>query len=180
MVVSAGAGRDVSFELALIDYFGCHVLLLDPSPTGIETMSLAKNQHPKLHFMKLALVGRDGLVSLHEPVNSLEGSFSSMVGKVKGPEVEGISLSTLLKNHGWTGIDLLKMDIEGGEYAVVDSILRDKIPLSQICVEYHNQILPGIKTSWTAGSLARLAWAGWRIVHKSGSNHTLLNETISG
>ena len=179
-VVSAGVGRDISFELALARLFHCRILLLDPSPTGISTMSLTKNQHPNIQFLPLALTGRDGSVTMCEPGNPEEGSYSSLVGVTRGPKVEGISLSSLMRRHGLDKIDLLKIDIEGSEYAVMESVLREKLKITQICVEYHNQVLPGIKTSWTAGSLLKLWFAGWRLISKWGSNHTLWNDRFGG
>lgn len=178
VVVSAGAGRDVSFELELIKCFGCKVVLLDPSPTGIATMALAKNQHPRLQFIRAALVGKDGPVSFFEPSNYNEGSFSVITGPGRGSVVKGISLITLMKMFHWNKIDLLKIDIEGAEYEVISSLLKNKIKASQICVEFHNNVLPGIPTGWTVRSLLRLWYQGWRVIHKSGSNHTLWNQSI--
>lgn len=178
VVISAGAGRDVSFELELIKCFGCKVVLLDPSPTGIATMALAKNQHSQLEFIQAALVEKDGPISFFEPSNSEEGSFSSVAGEGGGHKVKGISLNTLMKMHHWNKIDLLKIDIEGAEYEVIRSILKNKIKVSQICVEFHNNVLPGIPTGWTVNSLSRLWSRGWRVIHKSGSNHTLWNQSI--
>jgi FkbM family methyltransferase len=179
-VVSAGVGRDISFELALVHLFNCRILLLDPSPTGISTMSMTKNQHPNIQFLPLALTGRDGSVTMCEPGNPEEGSYSSLIGVTRGPKVEGISLSSLIKRHRLDKIDLLKMDIEGSEYNVIESVLKEKLKITQICVEYHNQVLPGIKTSWTAGSLIKLWLAGWRLISKYGSSHTLWNDRFGG
>src|ERR1043166_4616347 len=44
VVYSAGVGGDVSFEKELVRRFGCRVILLDPSPTGIATMNKPENQ----------------------------------------------------------------------------------------------------------------------------------------
>ena len=178
-VISAGVGQDVSFELALIRRFGCRVILLDPSPTGLATMALPHNQHPKLCFLPYALVGCDRKIIFHPPENHEEGSFSSVVGTKIGPTVDGFSLGTVMKKHGIGHIDLLKIDIEGSEYEVMDSILRHKTRIPQICVEYHNKVLPGIQTSSTARSLLQFWAAGWRILHKSGSNHTLWNDRLA-
>ena len=44
IVYSGGVGNDVTFEHGLVKNFGCAVCLLDPSPTGKNTMSLPENQ----------------------------------------------------------------------------------------------------------------------------------------
>lgn len=141
-------------------------------------MAQAQNQNPKVEFLKMAMVGQDRMVSFYQPLNAEEGSFSSFAGTQKGPQAEGISLMTLMKKWRLDKIDLLKLDIEGAEYEVVDSILKNDIRVTQICVEYHNQILPGIRTAWTAGSLIKLWLRGWQIIHKDGGNHTLWNHKM--
>lgn len=178
-VISAGAGHDISFELALARCFDCRVILLDPSPTGLATMALPQNQHPNLLFLPCALMGHDGSVTLNQPGNPAEGSFSSVVGTRAGPRVEGVCLLSLMKKYGLGQVDLLKIDIEGSEYEVMDSVLRHQTKILQVCVEYHNKVLPGIRTSWTVWSLLRLWAAGWRIIHKSGSSHTLWNDRLA-
>jgi FkbM family methyltransferase len=177
-IISAGAGHDISFELALIQRFGCRVILLDLSPTGLATMALPQNQHPNLLFLPCALMGHDGSVTLNQPGNPAEGSFSPVVGTRAGPRVEGVCLLSLMKKYGLGQVDLLKIDIERAEYEVMDSVLRHKLPIPQICVEYHNKVLPGIRTSSTARSLLQFWVGGWRILHKSGSNHTLWNDRL--
>lgn len=54
-------------------------------------------------------------------------------------EVDVKKLSTLMQENSHTHIDLLKMDIEGSEYAVLDNILKEKIDIKQICVEVHHR-----------------------------------------
>jgi FkbM family methyltransferase len=53
--------------------------------------------------------------------------------------VSGISLSQLLKNHGIDNVDLLKMDIEGGEYAILESTPSEILSrIRNIVFEYHD------------------------------------------
>jgi FkbM family methyltransferase len=41
-----------------------------------------------------------------------------------------------MEQLGHDRIDLLKIDIEGAEYKVIESILADKLDIRVICVEY--------------------------------------------
>ena len=49
------------------------------------------------------------------------------------------SLSDIISELGHNRIDVLKMDIEGAEYRVLDSILASGIPIDQIVVEFHDR-----------------------------------------
>ena len=68
----------------------------------------------------------------------------------------------------------MKIDIEGAEYSVLESIMKSPVKIKQIAVEFHNGVLPGIPRSRTIRSLIRMFMKGYRIVHKGGSNHTLM------
>jgi hypothetical protein len=51
-------------------------------------------------------------------------------------------LSSLMKELGHPRLDLLKMDIEGAEYKVIESIIQDGIDIRVICVEYDECLSP--------------------------------------
>ena len=52
--------------------------------------------------------------------------------------VQGISISTLLGNLGWEKVDLIKMDIEGGEEAVIPAALDVLRKTRFLIVEIHS------------------------------------------
>ena len=62
------------------------------------------------------------------------------------------------------------MDIEGFEYDIVDRFLDQRIPVRQLCVEFHPWLRPG--RTWK--TMARLRKAGYRIIHKHRGDHTFL------
>ena len=47
------------------------------------------------------------------------------------------TIDSLMKKNKHQKIDILKMDIEGSEYEVLEDILSKKIPIKQILVEFH-------------------------------------------
>src|SRR5829696_3713484 len=57
VVYSGGVGKDISFEHELVRQFGCKVVLFDPSPIGLATMALPKNNIPEFAFFKVGLAG---------------------------------------------------------------------------------------------------------------------------
>jgi hypothetical protein len=48
-------------------------------------------------------------------------------------------IATIMKELGHGSIDLLKMDIEGAEYGVIEDLSSSQIPIGQICVEFHHR-----------------------------------------
>jgi FkbM family methyltransferase len=180
VVYSAGVGRDISFEHALADRFGMKILLLDPSPTGLETMKKPEHQRQEFEFLPVALAGHEGELNLSQPGNPEEGSWVSetshsgtMIPDAEMVTVKCETVSSLMKKFGHTHVDLLKIDIEGAEYGVLEAIMESGVHIRQIAVEFHNGVLPGIPRSLTIKTLLKLYRHGYRIVHKGGSNHTL-------
>jgi FkbM family methyltransferase len=176
VVYSGGVGKDISFEHALVKQFGCSVILLDPSPTGVETMALPENRIPQFKFQPVALAAKAGTLKFAPPGCIDEGSWSMQRKDSATLEVPCTNLATLLKQNQHQHIDLLKIDIEGCEYEVIDDILEQRLPVRQLLVEFHhgNIHLPGIVRKHTVRAILKLRAAGYWLLDESGGNHTFL------
>jgi FkbM family methyltransferase len=173
VVYSGGLGTDVSFEHDLVKQFGCELVLYDPSPIGTDTMSRPENKLPQFHYFPVALAGRCGRLSMAGPKPGEFAWFPRNDGS-GSLEVECINLPSLMKKNNHTRIDLLKLDIEGSEYEVLDDLLEYRIPVRQVCVEYHHGILPGFKRGQTIASILRLISHGYSMIDQAGNNHTFI------
>jgi FkbM family methyltransferase len=178
VVYSGGVGRDITFEHGLVERFGCSVVLLDPSPTGLETMRQPENQIPQFKFQPVGLAGKPGQLSLAAPRNAEEGSWFAANGADARIEVPCLDLSTLLQQNGHDHIDLLKIDIEGAEYEVLDDLVQKRLPVRQVLVEFHHGMLPGIRRSQSIRAILKMLGAGYRLLKQEGNNHTFLR--VSG
>lgn len=174
VVYSAGVGSDISFEHELVRRFGCNVLLCDPSPTGRRTMALPENQIPQFRFLPVALAGRPGRLKLAPPLDPQGDSWFANSRANEGVEVPCTDLETLMREQGHDHIDLLKLDIEGCEYEVIDHLLKRRLPVQQLCVEFHHGILPDIRRSQTIRTMLALIARGFRLVNQTGANHTFI------
>jgi FkbM family methyltransferase len=164
----AGVGKGMSFELELAKMTSQPVLVFDPSPTGIATVG--KSDRNNLHFFPIGLAAETKLVEFSLPKDPGEGSYSIAQKGIDKVSFECWSLSTIMSKNGDSSIDLLKMDIEGFEYDIVDRFLEERIPIRQVCVEFHPWLRPGR----TFKTIAKLHKAGYRIIHKHRGDHTFL------
>jgi FkbM family methyltransferase len=174
VIYSGGVGRDITFEHELVGQFGCNVLLFDPSPTGLETMAKTENQILQFKFQPLALAGSCGTLKFTPPQNPEEGSWFTQSDETGTLEVPSKNLSTLMRENGHDHIDFLKIDIEGAEYEVLEDLLRHRLPVKQIAVEFHHGMLPGIRRSQTVRMIIRLVAAGYKLLAQVGNNHTFI------
>ena len=84
---------------------------------------------------------------------------------------ECTSLIDLMARHGHDHIDLLKMDIEGFEYEVIDHIFEKQITLRQLCVEFHDRFRLGPKAH-SSRSIRMLRELGFTLIHKHRADYT--------
>ena len=180
VVISGGAGNDISFELNMIEKIGVQVHLFDPSPTGIATLAKKSNERyiDRLVFVPKALSGVNGFIYLDPPDDSLEGSWkaSDVNHNQSAIEVPSAKLSGYCASNDIHKIDLLKIDIEGAEYDVIDDILNSKIYVDQLCLEFHSKAQIGIKQTYfdIFWYIFKLYVSGFRIAYITKSDFTLI------
>jgi len=178
IVYSGGIGRDITFEHALVKNYGCSVVLFDPTPTGTETINLPENKIPNFKYHAVALSGACGTLKLSRPTDEDEGSWFKHSDGDPAIEVPCVDVSTLMKMNGHDHIDILKIDIEGSEYEVIDDILKRRLPVKQILVEFHNNLLPGVSRNQTVRAILKMAFSGYRLINKEGENYSFISPSL--
>lgn len=139
-----GCGKDISFDTGLIDHFDCHVYGFDPTPRAIKHVRSVAGQNPKYHFHEVGLWDKEDTVKFFVPKNPDHVSHS-LLNLQKTEDYIFIKvkrLSGIMKELGHRRIDLLKIDIEGAEYKVIESIIEDSLDIKIICVEFNECFNP--------------------------------------
>ena len=75
--------------------------------------------------------------------------------------------------NGHHSIDLLKIDIEGFEYEVLEACLAEQIHIKQLCVEFHD-FFPEIPAAKTKSMIRSLESQGFDLIHRHRHDHTFL------
>jgi len=169
VIYSGGVGKDISFENDLVKRFNCKVVLFDPSPIGIATMKRPENNNPSFRFFPVGLAGQPGTLRLAPPFTPEGDSWFSYNSQVGTIEVACIDLITLMQKNGHRHVDLLKIDVEGAEYGIIDQIVDRGIPVRQIVVEFHDGILPGVRLRQSLRATFRLIRRGYKFVFEMGN-----------
>ena len=177
VIYSVGVGEDISFDLSLIKTFGCRIFAFDPTPRSIAWL---KSQHlpQEFQFFPWGLGAIDGLLNFAAPEDMRHVSYSSAVLGGHSVQCEIYRLSTLMRKLGHAKMDLLKMDIEGSEYDVINDMFRHDLRPRQLLTEFHHGMY-GIKRHKTANALKHLSSIGYRIfsISPSGREYSFLHET---
>lgn len=202
-----GAGEDISFDLELAAQTGCTVHIFDPTPRAIQhveqTVQCIKNSvqapcatcpggfypaYPPtlpnlLHMHPVGLWNEDTTLRFFTPLNEAHVSHSivNLQGSDQAIEVPVRRLSKVLADLHLHRLDLLKIDIEGAEYQVLNSILEDQLEIDVLCIEYDESAahhLDGQYMKRIRQSLFDLVAAGYKLLAKESDchNYTLMHQ----
>lgn len=164
VVYSFGLGRDVSFDLDVIRNWGAQVHGFDPTPASLEWLR-EQSLPPQFHLHPYGLGAVDGEVTFFPPRRKTSSHFSPVQRyrrATAGIKAEVRRLDSIVRDLGHDRIDVLKIDIEGGEYAVLGDVVRCPATVKQLLVEFHHGF-EGISIGHTVGALRMLRDAGFRI-----------------
>lgn len=198
---SAGAGEDISFDCALAERYRCLVRIIDPTPRAIQHFinlgtaltagqrfpvnnsnldyySITTADYGKLNLLPYGLSDQDIELRFFMPNNPAYVSCST-VNLYKTEEyftAQCYRLQSLMEQMGDTSIDILKMDIEGGEYAVIKDLITTKLLPRLLLIEFDEAHTPldgnaGIRIREHISMLTR---AGMHCVAIEGSNATFV------
>jgi FkbM family methyltransferase len=142
IIYSFGIGEDISFDQSMIDDYGCKVFGFDPTPKSIEWI---KNQSldPQFNFFTYGIDSKTGFVNFNLPKN--ENYISGSILKHQNVNQNNTVLvpmkcfKDITNSLGHKHIDVLKIDIEGSEYNVIDDILSSDVEIDQILLELHDR-----------------------------------------
>ena len=169
IIYSIGVGEDVSFDLALIDKLNCIVHAFDPTPISVNWIA-KQNLPPNFVFHDVGIAAKDGEVEFHLPPIKGFHSFSisahpeaSQTGTIKCPV---LTLSSVMRQLGHRHVDLLKIDIEGFEYQVIDNIIASNIRPDILLIEFHHMSY-GIARTETLRTVDNLRRYGYKIYYVS-------------
>ncbi len=136
---SGGVGEDISFDLALLKKYSVSIFAYDPTPRSIKYIKKTiTKKFSTFHFLPYGLwksntkqrfyIPKDIKMVSHSIVN-LQKTNDYFIAECK-------TLKSIMKQLGHTKIDLLKIDIEGAEYTVLEKMLLDKIFPKILCIEF--------------------------------------------
>lgn len=114
-----------------------HVVSVEAADDTFEILATnrSENSERKWTVLKFGVWSHDGPLTLMR--RGIPAGHRVVEGA--GPEaVEGVSLQSLTRRLGWDNVDLIKMDIEGGEEAVIPASLDILRRTRFLIIEIHN------------------------------------------
>jgi len=144
IVYSFGIGKDITFDKRIMKKHGCKVFAFDPTPKSIEYVDDSKPSS-LFNFFRYGIGTTTKIEKFYLPKNKHGVSGSMEINESLDEncfvEVPMRTIKDITSEFGHSKIDVLKMDIEGSEYVVLESILKSGINIGQILVEFHDRLV---------------------------------------
>ncbi len=173
-----GVGEDITFDLGLIERFGCRVFAFDPTPRAITHVAAVAAGEPRFRFVPVGLWSEDTTLRFFAPRNPSHVSHSVVNLQRTRDYFEAPvrTLPGLMRELGTGRIDLLKLDIEGAEHEVIRTVLEAGLRPTVVCMEIDQPVRP--LPFWR--TVRRVRRAGYELVAVDGWNLTFLRRDVPG
>lgn len=184
----AGAGEDISFDVELANNYSAKVYIFDPTPrakTHFEKVitsaqdstylidnveyQLNKSNIDKLTYIYKGLWNKKETLKFYVPKNKDHVSHSAL--NIQNTEdyfeADVDNISNFMYEYDHDTIDILKIDIEGSEYNVIDDIYNSRPVIKVICVEF-DEVFNAIDKNYInriKDSINKLNSIGYKIIH---------------
>ncbi len=160
-ILCAGAGEDISFDTEMARIFKCKVVTVDPTPRAIahweELKRKVENREPyyslsglvkfrysieeedleRIEFLSVGISKEGGVLKFFYPNNPAFVSCSVMnLQKTTDYfEAECLRYNDIILKAGVSHFKVVKIDIEGAEYGVIEDILESEDKPEIICTD---------------------------------------------
>lgn len=163
LVIDAGGYIGTAAIAFARRYPNATIVTLEPNAANYEVLVKNTGSWPSIVAKRAALTSEPGNAMLHDRGTGSWG-FTLIEQAADHPtspieRVPCITVDQLLQEMGADGIDIFKIDIEGGEHALLSGNNGWIGKTTGICIELHDRIKPGCSEVWRAATAGRTNFA---------------------
>lgn len=163
VLIDVGCAAEADFSLHLMERFGLRAYGVDPTRKHAPALrDLERRTNGRFQHLPYAVAAQSGTLTFHESEENVSGSlFDDHINMrrdtVRSYNVQAVTLRELVEQVGVPRVAFLKLDLEGAEYELLESVsAEDLAPFEQILVEFHHHALERYSTSNTRAVVRRL------------------------
>lgn len=150
-----GAGGDVSFDMDLVRRYGATVRAVDPVEKYVAQALEEAGGDQRFTIERAALATTDGPLRMQitHDLGSESVSPAGLYDSSSFIELPGRTLGSLMAQFGDDHVDLLKVDIEGGEYELIPTLDLAGLGVKVFATQLHH-------TGTIADAKRLIGWLG--------------------
>ena len=178
IVVDIGIGEDADFSMFLVRKYGLQSYGFEPTIKHHPGLNkVVNNAKGNFKYFPFALSNKSGEKEFHESLLNISGSFFSDHTNMKQDglrsyAVRVVTLEEIFQIIGRNHIDVLKMDVEGEEYAVIDSVSELTLgKINQLVIEFHHKDVSRFSIYDTEKAVQKIMKAGFQAYTRDSINY---------
>jgi len=182
VVYSVGIGKDISWDEEMLAKFQTQQHGWDPTPTAIEFMK-TKQHLTGFTYHEFGLGSEDGTVDVVLP----NDNGATVSYRVTEQEQEGwsrisipvLSLDSMMKMNGHEHLDILKFDIEGAEFDMIEkwAAMNYNLRADQVLIEFHERFFDNSE-QLLARAHKNLKKLGFQLYHATSQEYVFIKGTL--
>lgn len=147
----------ISFARA---YPNATIVTLEPSKDNFALLCQNVKGYPNIRPVNAALANAPGTLTLHNRGTGQSG-FTIVAQPDDRPDsvvlhvVDCVTVPDLMAQFGKRGVDILKLDIEGGEFALLSEKPDWISKVGALCIELHERIVSGCTAAFESAAEGR-------------------------
>lgn len=136
-------GYKGEFASAIMNKYNCTVFIFEPIPFLYDIILNKFSNNKKLHPYCFGLYDK----TIKQKISLSDNGSSLFITNTKMVEIQLKSMVEFLKENKFQNIDLIKINIEGAEYDLMDSLINNHcIPyFKNIQIQFHDFLIPDAK-----------------------------------
>jgi FkbM family methyltransferase len=174
-IIDMGLGFDADFSQAMIERFGLKSIGFDPTRKHQESLrKIADSSSGRFEVNDLAIGPQRQMTTFNESQQNVSGSMLNdhpnvLHDSISSYDVQVITVADALAKA--EKIDLVKMDIEGAEYDVLEQTPDEVIRrVDQWIVEFHHDMIERFHFSRTRRNIQRFKRLGYEVFTRDNVN----------
>ena len=183
-VIDVGCSYEAEFSVAMIERYGAKAVAVDPTLKHRPALARLADKYPRrFQHVPLAISAHNTTMTFYESTTNESGSIlpdhvNAIRDEVTSYEVRTLTPIGLLDHLGLDSADILKLDIEGAEYELLQSIRADELaPFRQIFIEFHHHAVHRYSQVDTRRLVERLCGFGYTSYSFDDHNYLFLRRS---
>ena len=158
------------FAEKIFEKYGAKVLLFEPVISHFDVCKAKFSNNSKIEVYPFGLSSRDQIVEFSDQQNASSINVGNSTNTV---QVSLKSVNDFIKSNNITKIDLMKINIEGGEYELLESLIQSGYikNIQYLQIQFHDftnfmrenkiAIVNKLKETHTCVYSYEFVWDGW-------------------
>ncbi|HPA22896.1 MAG TPA: FkbM family methyltransferase [Ferruginibacter sp.] len=143
-IIDAGANIGLA-ALYFADKFPISkIVALEPDKDNFDVAIKNTENNPNITVLQKGVWDKDTYLEIIDTTVSKDAFMVKESNQKSANSIEAITIDTIMQQQGWTGIDILKVDIEGSEKELFSANYQKWLPVTKVIfVEVHDGMKKG-------------------------------------